>query len=182
MPEGGQSMPGNTRLTFIHVALLAVATIILLGLAAQGISRAATPVLAPGVESLAIDDKSVTAPTATVDVANSTPAISGRILPGKSTAVLGIDGSIEWEITVDAATGEFSTVAPQPVGAGTHTLTIDDVTVATFNVVAELPATGAGGASSGGNGFSAQPWLFVLAGLGLGVGVFLIARRRVPHL
>lgn len=175
-------MPRRIRLTFIHVALLAVAAIILLGLAAQGISRAATPVLAPGVESLAIDGKSVTTPTAAVDIASSTPAITGRILPGKSTAVLSIDGSIEWETTVDATTGEFSTVAPEPVGAGTHTLTIDGVAVATFNVVAGLPAAGAGGgAGSGGNGFGVQPWLFVLAGLGLGVGVFLIARRKASH-
>ena len=174
-------MPARIRLTFIHVALLAVATIILLGLAAQGISRAATPVLAPGVESLAIDGKSVSAPTAAVDVVGSTPTINGRILPGKSTAVLSIDGAIEWEITVDPATGEFSTVAP-PVSAGTHTLAIDDVAVATFNVVAGLPATGGGGGvGSDGDGFGVQPWLFVLAGLGLGVGVFLIARRKASH-
>lgn len=175
-------MPGRTRLTFVHVALLAVAAIVLLGLAAQGISRAATPVLAPGVESLAIDGKSVSAPMAAVDVASSTPTITGRILPGKSTAVLSIDGSIEWETTVDATTGEFSAVAPQPVGAGTHTLTIDGVAVATFNVVAGLPSSGAGGgAGSGGNGFGVQPWLFVLAGLALGGGVFLIVRRKPSH-
>ena len=173
-------MPGRIRPTFVHVALLAVAVIILLGLAAQGISRAATPVLAPGVESLAIDGKSVTAPTAAVDLATSTPTITGRILPGKSTAVLGIDGYIEWETTVDAATGEFSTVAPQAVGPGTHTLTIDGVTVATFNVVAGAPATGAG-TGSGDDGIGLEPWLFVLAGLGLGVGVFLIARRKASH-
>ncbi len=172
-------MPGRTRLTFIHMALLAVAAIILLGLATQGISRAATPVLAPGVESLAIDGKSVTAPAAVVDIGGNTPTITGRILPGKSTAVLSIDGAIEWETTVDATTGEFSTVAP-PVSAGTHTLTIDGVTVATFNVAAGLPATGGGG-GSGGDGFGVQPWLFVLGGVGLGVGVFLIARRRASH-
>jgi hypothetical protein len=175
-------MPGRIRLTFVHMALLAVAAVILLGLAAQGISRAATPVLAPGVESLAIDGKSVNAPAAAVNVADSRPTITGRILPGKSTAVLSIDGSIEWETTVDATTGEFSTVAPQPVGAGTHTLTIDDVDVATFNVVAGLPASGAGGsAGSGGSGFGVQPWLFVLAGLALGGGIFLIVRRRPSH-
>ena len=175
-------MPVSIRLSFVHVALLAVAAIIFLGLAAQGITRAATPVLAPGVESLAIDGKSVSAPMAAVDVASSTPTITGRILPGKSTAVLSIDGSIEWETTVDATTGEFSTVAPQPVGAGTHTLTIDDVVVATFSVVAGPPAAGGGGgANSGNNGFGVQPWLFVLAGLALGGGVFLIVRRKPSH-
>lgn len=173
-------MPGRIRPTFIHVALLAVAVIILLGLAAQGISRAATPVLAPGVESLAIDGKSVADPTAAIDLATSTPTITGRILPGKSTAVLGVDGYIEWEVTVDEATGEFSTVVPQAVGPGTHTLTIDGVTVATFNVVAGPPATG-GGTGSGDDGIGLAPWLFVLAGLGLGVGVFLIARRKASH-
>ena len=173
-------MPGRIRTTFVHVALLAVAVIVLLGLAAQGISRAATPVLAPGVESLAIDGKSVAAPTAAVDLATSTPTITGRILPGKSTAVLGVDGAMEWEATVDAATGEFSTVVPQAVGPGTHTLTIDGVTVATFNVVAGPPATGAG-TGSGDDGIGLAPWLFVLVGLGLGVGVFLIARRKASH-
>jgi len=171
----------NTRITFTHVALLAAAAMILLGLAAQGISRAATPVLAPGVESLAIDGNSVSDPTAVIDVATSTPTITGRILPGRSTAVLSVDGSIEWEVAVDAATGEFSTVVPESVAPGEHTLLIDGVAVATFSVPGELPAgvpaSGGGGVGSNG-GFSAQPWWFVLAGLGLGVGVFLIARRK----
>lgn len=172
----------KTRITFTHVALLAAAAMILLGLAAQGISRAATPVLAPGVESLAIDGNSVSDPTAVVDIASSTPAITGRILPGKSSAVLSVDGAIEWEVAVDAATGEFSTVVPEPLAPGDHTLLIDGVEVATFNVPANapagLPASGGGGVGSGGNGLSVQPWLFVMAGLVLGVGVFLVARRR----
>ena len=171
----------RTRITFTHVALLAAAAMILLGLAAQGISSAATPVLAPGVESLAIDGNSVNDPTAVIDVATSTPTITGRILPGRSTAVLSVDGSVEWEVTVDAATGEFSTVVPESVSPGEHTLLIDGVAVATFSVPGELPAgppaSGGGGVGSNG-GFSAQPWWFVLAGLGLGVGVFLIARRK----
>jgi len=174
-------MPTKTRITFTHVALLAVAAMILLGLAAQGISRAATPVLAPGVESLAIDGNSVSDPTAVVDAASSMPTIDGRILPGKSTAVLSVDGTIEWEVTVDAATGEFSTVVPEPLGPGEHTLLIDGVEVATFNVSDNaptgLPPSGGGGVDSGG-GLSLQPWLFVLAGLVLGVGVFLVARRK----
>lgn len=174
-------MLGKTRLSFTHVALLMAAAMIVIGLAAQGISRAATPVLAPGVESLAIDGNSVSDPTAVIDVATSTPTITGRILPGRSTAVLSVDGSIEWEVTVDAATGEFSTVVPESVAPGEHTLLIDGVVVATFSVPPELPAglpaSGGGGAGSSG-GFSAQPWWFVLAGLGLGVGVFLIARRK----
>ena len=176
-------MPGKTRITFTHVALLAAAAMIVSGLAAQGISRAATPVLAPGVQSLAIDGKSVTASTAVVDVASSTPTITGRILPGKSTAVLSVDdGTIEWEVAVDAASGEFSTAVPESVGPGEHTLLIDGVVVATFSVPPELPAglpaSGGGGVGSSNGGFSAQPWWFVLAGLGLGVGVFLIARRK----
>ena len=174
-------MAGKTRLTFIHVVLLAVATIILLGLAAQGISRAATPMLAPGVESLAIDGKTVTGTTTTVDIVGSTPTITGRILPGKSTAVLSVDGAIEWEVTVDAATGEFSTVVPVVLGAGTHTLTIDGVAVASFNLITALPPTGTGGGADSGGGFGLQPWLFVLAGLGLGVGVFAVARRMSAH-
>jgi len=178
-------MPGKTRITFTHVALLAAAAMILSGLAAQGISRAATPVLAPGVESLAIDGNSVSDPTAVVDVATSTPTITGRILPGKSTAVLSVDdGTIEWEVAVDAASGEFSTAVPESVGLGEHTLLIDGVPVATFSVSesaeapTELPASGGGGVGSSSGGFSAQPWMFVLAGLALGVGVFLIARRK----
>jgi len=186
-------MAGRIRLTFIHTALLAVAAIILLGLSAHGISRAATPVLAPGVESLAIDGENVTAPLAVVDVDTSTPTISGSILPGKSTAVLNIDGLIEWETTVDAASGKFSTVVPEPLSPGTHTLTIDGVAVATFNVAGEVPAeppaevpaglpsTGAGGTGSGSSGFGLQPWLFVLAGIGLGASVFLVARRKPAH-
>jgi len=175
-------MLGKTRLSFTHVALLMAAAMILSGLAAQGISRAATPVLAPGVQSLAIDGNSVSDPTAVIDVAASTPTITGRILPGRSTAVLSVDGSIEWEVTVDAATGEFSTVVPESVAPGEHTLLIDGVAVATFSVPGQLPAglpaSGGGGASSGDDGWGAQPWWFVLAGLGLGVGVFLIARRK----
>ncbi len=178
-------MPRSGRLSLIPIAsgvvAAAVTAVILLALSGAGISRAETPVLAPGVQSLAIDGKSVTASTVAVNVADSTPTITGRILPGRSTAVLSIDGSIEWETTVDAATGEFSAVAPQPVGAGTHTLAIDGVDVATFNVVAAPPASGAGGAGSGGSGFGVQPWLFVLAGLGVGAGVFLIARRKPSH-
>ncbi len=173
-------MPVKIRLTFTHVAFLVAAAIILLGLAAQGISRAATPVLAPGVQSLAIDGKSVTASTAAVTSGSSTPTISGRILPGRSTAVLSVDGTIEWEVAVDAATGEFTTVVPEPVSPGQHTLTIDGVPAATFSVAAApsgLPASGAGGAT-GGDGLGLQPWLFLLAGLGLGVGVFLVARRK----
>jgi hypothetical protein len=179
-------MPGKTRITFTHVALLAAAAMVLLGLAAQGISRAETPVLAPGVESLAIDGNSVTGPTAVVDVGSSMPTITGQMLPGKSSALFSVDGSIEWEVEVDAATGEFSTVVPEPLAPGEHTLAIDGVDVATFNVApgapanvpAGLPASGGGGAGSGDNGFSLQPWLFVLAGLALGVGVFLVARRK----
>ena len=175
-------MPGRTRLTFVHMALLAVAAIILLGLGAQGISRAATPVLAPGVASLAIDGKSVSAPTGTVDIASSTPTITGKVLPGKSTAVLGVDDSITWEASVDATTGEFSTVVPEAVGPGIHTLTIDGLEVATFQVAAGLPPSGAGGgATSDSGGIGLQPWLFVLAGLALGGGIFLIARRKPSH-
>jgi hypothetical protein len=177
-------MPRSGRLSLIPIAsgvvAAAVTAVIILALSGVGISRAETPVLAPGVQSLAVDGKSVGAPTAVLDVASGAPTISGRILPGKSTVVLSIDGTIEWEATVDPTTGEFSTVVPEAVGAGTHTLAIDDVTVATFSVVAELPASGAGG-GSGGNGFGVQPWVFVLAslGLGLGAGLFLIARREV---
>lgn len=179
-------MPRSGRLSLIPiasgVAAAAVTAVIILALSGVGISRAETPVLAPGVQSLAIDGNSVTAPTATVDVTTSTPTITGRILPGKSTAVLSIDGAIEWEAAVDATTGEFSAVVPEPLGAGAHTLTIDGVAVASFNVVAGLPASGAGGsAGSGGNGLGVQPWLFVVAGLGLGIGVFLIARRKPSH-
>jgi hypothetical protein len=72
---------------------------------------------------------------------------------------------------------------------GTHTLTIDGVTVATFNVAGEvagevpagMPSAGAGGTGSGGSGFGLQPWLFVPAGLGLGASVFLVARRKPAH-
>ncbi len=178
----------RTRITFTHVALLAAVAMVFLGLAAQGISRAATPVLAPGVESLAIDGNSVNDPTAVLDINSSTPSIDGRILPGKSTAMLGVDGVIEWEVEVDAATGEFSTVVPEPLGPGDHTLSIDGVEVATFNVPegapasdntpAGVPASGSGAAGSGGDGLALQPWLFVMAGLVLGVGVFLVARRK----
>jgi hypothetical protein len=184
----------RTRITFTHVALLAAVAMVFLGLAAQGISRAATPVLAPGVESLAIDGNSVNDPTAVLDINSSTPSIDGRILPGKSTAMLGVDGVIEWEVEVDAATGEFSTVVPEPLGPGDHTLSIDGVEVATFNVPdsalapdgapasdnapAGVPASGSGGVGSGGDGLALQPWLLVLAGLVLGVGVSLVARRK----
>ncbi len=76
----------------------------------------------------------------------------------------------------------FSTVVPEPLDPGDHTLLIDGVEVATFNVPANapagLPASGGGGVGSGGNGLGVQPWLFVMAGLVLGVGVFLVARRR----
>lgn len=178
-------MPRSARLSLIPigsgVVAAALTAVILFALSGAGITRAETPVLAPGVQSLAIDGKGVTAPAVAVDVATSTPTITGRILPGKSTAVLSIDGSIEWEITVDATTGEFSTVVPEPVGAGTHTLTIDGVAVAAFNVVAGPPASGTGGGASEGSGFGVQPWLFVLAGLGLGAGVFLLSRRKASH-
>jgi hypothetical protein len=184
----------RTRITFTHVALLAAAAMVFLGLAAQGISRAETPVLAPGVESLAIDGNGVSDPTAVVDVATSTPEISGRIMPGKSTAVLGVDGSIEWEVEVDPTTGEFSTAVPESLGPGEHTLYVDGVAVATFNVPestaapdgapasdnapAGVPASGGGGVGSGDDGLVLQPWLLVFAGLVLGAGVFLVARRK----
>lgn len=177
-------MPRSGRLSLIPIAsglvAAAVTAVVLLALSGVGITRAETPVLAPGVESLAIDGKSVSAPSAAVDIASSTPTVTGRILPGKSTAVLSIDGSIEWETEVDAATGEFSTVAPEAVGPGSHTLTIDGVPVASFNIVAAPPASGSGG-GSGGSGFGVQPWMFVLAGLGLGAGVFLVARLKPSH-
>jgi len=167
-------------MAWLAAAILAV--VIALGLAGPGVSHADTPILAPGVQSLAIDGKSVTSPTLTVNVATGTPTITGRILPGRSTAAFAVDGAIEWLVAINAATGEFSTVVPQTVGPGTHTLSIDGVNVATFQVAAGAPtappASGGGGAADDG-GFALQPsWLFVLAGLALGGGLFLIVRRK----
>ncbi|MDP2948965.1 MAG: hypothetical protein Q8P22_05460 [Chloroflexota bacterium] len=182
-------MPRTERLSLTPIAWLAAAILavaVVLGLAGAGVSHADTPVLAPGVQSLAIGGKSVTSPTVAVSIATGTPTISGRILPGRSTATFAVDGAIEWSVAIDAATGEFSTVVPQTVGPGTHTLSIDGVNVATFQVVTGAPtgapvgapASGGGGGAADDSGFGLQPWLFVLAGLALGGGLFLIVRRK----
>jgi hypothetical protein len=72
------------------------------------------------------------------------PAITGRLAPGATRAEFSLLNGPRWTVTIDPATGAFSTVVPAALAPGTYALYINDALVGRFTV-AGVSRTATGG-------------------------------------